>query len=55
MGHPEFEVLFGAQNRNNEVQFRLLFTPLARKQLLALMKDKNMVMAMNLILLKITK
>lgn len=41
MGHPEFEVLFGAQNRNNEVQFRLLFTPLARKQLLVLMKDKK--------------
>ena len=41
MGNSEFEVLFGATNRNNEVQFRLLFTPLAQKQLLGLMKDKE--------------
>lgn len=41
LGHSEFEVLFGANNRNNEVQFRLLFTPLAQKQLLELMKDKK--------------
>lgn len=39
MGNSEFEVLFGATNRNNEVQFRLLFTPLAQKQLLELMKE----------------
>jgi len=41
MGNSEFEVLFGAHDRDNEVQFRLLFTPLAQKQLLALMKDKT--------------
>jgi hypothetical protein len=41
LGHSEFEVLFGATNRNNEVQFRLLFTPLAQKQLLELMKEKE--------------
>lgn len=41
LAHSEFEVLFGATNRNNEVQFRLLFTPLAQKQLLELMKDKT--------------
>ena len=41
LGNSEFEVLFGATNRNNEVQFRLLFTPLAQKQLLELMKDKE--------------
>ena len=41
MGNSEFEVLFGASNRNNEVQFRLLFTPLAQKQLLRLMKEKE--------------
>lgn len=41
MGNSEFEVLFGATNRNNEVQFRLLFTPLAQKQLLELMKEKE--------------
>lgn len=41
MGNSEFEVLFGADNRDHEVQFRLLFTPLAQKQLLALMKEKT--------------
>ncbi|MFA5422042.1 MAG: hypothetical protein WC344_04635 [Bacilli bacterium] len=41
MGNSEFEVLFGAANRSDEVQFRLLFTPLAQKQLLQLMKDKE--------------
>lgn len=41
MGNQEFEVLFNATNRNNEVQFRLLFTPLAQKQLLQLMKEKT--------------
>lgn len=41
MGNSEFEVLFGATNRNDELQFRLLFTPLAQKQLLQLMKDKE--------------
>lgn len=41
MGNTEFEVLFGASNRNNEVQFRLLFTVLAQKQLLQLMKEKK--------------
>lgn len=41
MANSEFEVLFDATNRDNEVQFRLLFTPLAQKQLLDLMKDKK--------------
>jgi len=40
MSNSEFEVLFGATDRDNEVQFRLLFTPLAQKQLLDLMKEK---------------
>ena len=40
-GNSEFEVLFGATNRNHEVQFRLLFTPLAQTELLKLMKEKN--------------
>ncbi|CCV63593.1 conserved hypothetical protein [Alteracholeplasma palmae J233] len=39
LGNSEFEVLFGATNRNHETQFRLLFTPLAQKSLLELMKD----------------
>jgi len=40
-GNSEFEVLFGATNRNHEVQFRLLFTPLAQTELLKLMKEKE--------------
>lgn len=41
MGNPEFDVLFGATDRDNEVQFRLLFTPLAQKNMLALMKTPD--------------
>ena len=41
LGNTEFDVLWGAQDRNHEVQFRLLFTPLAQRQLLQLMKDKT--------------
>ena len=41
-GNSEFEVLFGATNRNHEVQFRLLFTPLAQTELLKLMKEKTL-------------
>lgn len=41
-GNSEFEVLFGATNRNHEVQFRLLFTPLAQTELLKLMKETTL-------------
>ncbi len=41
LGNSEFEVLFGATNRDHEVQFRLLFTPLAQKELLEIMKEKQ--------------
>ncbi|MBR2339788.1 MAG: hypothetical protein IKA74_03025 [Clostridia bacterium] len=33
MGNADFDVLFGAADRDNEVEFRLLFTPLAQKNL----------------------
>ncbi len=33
MGNADFDVLFGATDRDNEVEFRLLFTPLAQKNL----------------------
>lgn len=36
--NEEFDVIFNATERDNEVQFRLLFTPLAQKNLLYLMK-----------------
>ncbi len=41
MGNEEFDVLFGATDRTNEVQFRLLFTPLAQKNMLDIMKDAD--------------
>ena len=38
MANSEFEVLFGAKNRDNEVQFRLMFTPLAQQNMIDLIK-----------------
>ena len=39
MTNVEFECLFNALNRDNEVEFRLLFTPLAQKSMLDLIKS----------------
>lgn len=36
LANSEFESLFGAINRNNETQFRLLFTPLAQQNMVEL-------------------
>ena len=41
MGNTEFDALFGADNRDHEVQFRLLFTPLAQKNMLELIKNPD--------------
>lgn len=41
LGNSEFELFFGGLNRNNEVEYRLLFTPLAQKSMLSLMKSKE--------------
>lgn len=41
LANDEFEVLFRALNRNNEVQFRLLFTPLAQQNMIDLLLDKT--------------
>lgn len=41
MANREFDVLFGATDRNHEVQFRLLFTPLAQQEMVKLLKDKE--------------
>lgn len=41
MANTEFEVLFNAFNRNNEQEFRLLFTPLAQKNMTSLLKNKE--------------
>ena len=39
LGNPEFELFFGGLDRNNEVEYRLLFTPLAQKSILDLLKS----------------
>lgn len=39
MSNDEFESLFFAKNRNNEIQFRLLFTPLAQVNRVDLIKN----------------
>lgn len=41
MANSEFDVLFGATDRDNEVEFRLMYTPLAQRSVVALLKDKN--------------
>ncbi len=41
MANREFEALFGATNRDHEVQFRLLFTPLAQQEMVKIIKDKE--------------
>ena len=39
MSNHEFETWFHAKDRDNEVEFRLLFSPVAQTQMLNLMKD----------------
>lgn len=41
MANREFDALFGAVDRDHEVQFRLLFTPLAQQEIVKLLKDKE--------------
>ncbi len=41
MDNDEFEVFFGGTDRDNEVEFRLLFTPLAQTNMMALLSDPN--------------
>ncbi len=43
MANEEFEVLFGATDRNNDHQFRLLFTPQAQNNMIALLKDSSLI------------
>ncbi len=40
MANREFDALFNAIDRNHEIQFRLLFTPLAQQQTINLLRDK---------------
>lgn len=39
MSNQDFEVLFNTMNRNNEIEFRLLFTPIAQQQMVKLLRD----------------
>ena len=39
MANSEFDVLFGARDRDHEVQFRLMFTPLAQTSMVELLTD----------------
>lgn len=39
--NEEFEALFKALDRDNEVEFRLLFTPLAQKNMITLLRAKD--------------
>ena len=41
LGNDKFEYLFNALNRNNEVEFRLLFTPLAQKNMINTITSKQ--------------
>lgn len=41
LANEEFEALFNALDRNNETEFRLLFTPLAQQNMVKLLKEKE--------------
>ena len=41
MANTEFEVLFGASDRDNEVQFRMMFTPLAQRNMVKLVRSQT--------------
>lgn len=41
MANSEFEVLFGANDRDHEVQFRLMYTPLAQNNTVDLLRSKD--------------
>ena len=40
LGNSEFELFFGGLDRDNEVEYRLLFTPLGQKGMLQILKSK---------------
>lgn len=41
MANQNFEAFFETKDRNDEVEYRLLFTPLAQQELIKLMQDKE--------------
>jgi hypothetical protein len=40
MANREFDALFAAGDRDHEIQFRMLFTPLAQQEMVKILKDK---------------
>ncbi len=55
MSNKEFDAQFGAVDRDNERQFRLLFTPLAQQTMLRLLRDKEIGFGDNFIFTKTRK
>lgn len=41
MANREFEVMFNSSDRDNEVEYRLLFTPLAQNTIMKLIRDRE--------------
>lgn len=41
MANSDFETLFNTMDRNDEVEFRLLFTPIAQTQMLEILRNKD--------------
>lgn len=41
MANTDFDVLFGATDRDNEVQFRIMYTPIAQRSTVELLKDSD--------------
>ncbi|PIC01465.1 hypothetical protein CSW60_08195 [Caulobacter sp. X] len=55
MANREFDALFAAGDRDHEVQFRMLFTPLAQQEIVKILKDKAIGFGDNFTFKKIRK
>ncbi|MND64040.1 hypothetical protein D3C80_553640 [compost metagenome] len=55
MANREFDVLFAAADRDHEVQFRMLFTPLAQQEMVKILKDKAVGFGDNFVFTKLQK
>lgn len=55
MANREFDALFAAGDRDHEVQFRMLFTPLAQQEMVKILKDKAIGFGDNFVFTKLQK
>lgn len=55
MANREFDALFAAADRDHEVQFRMLFTPLAQQEMVKILKDKAVGFGDNFVFTKLHK